>query len=68
MVEQRNKLLLGERLELMQPGGANRVLEVEKLYDLEKNPIASTPHPRMLYYLPAADAAPTGAFLRRLRP
>jgi len=41
-------------------------IRIAGLLDLERKPIASTPHPLMLYYLPLPEAAAPGSFLRRL--
>jgi U32 family peptidase len=66
LIEQRNKISSGERLELVQPQGGHRDVLAAGLMDLERRPISSTPHPGMLYFLPLEEAAVPGAFLRRL--
>lgn len=65
LVEQRNRVLEGETLECVQPKGRHFTIENSQVYDLEFQPIASTPHPRMMYYLAMPEAAVQGAFLRR---
>ena len=65
LVEQRNKILAGDRLELVQPRGRHIALTADVILDLEMNPIASTPHPQMLFYLPMPEHVTTGAFIRR---
>ena len=66
LVEQRNKIQEGETVELVRPRGRHVDIRIAGLLDLERKPIASTPHPLMLYYLPLPEAAAPGSFLRRL--
>lgn len=65
LVEQRNKISLGDELELIQPRGRHIHIKADRIFDLEKNPIESTPHPQMLYYLPVGEHVASGAFVRR---
>jgi putative protease len=66
LVEQRNKIVAGEALELVAPQGRHIDLVAEGLLDLERRPITATPHPKMFYYLPVPEPVKQGAFLRRL--
>jgi len=66
LVEQRNKIVTGDWLELVQPEGRHQDVQALGLTDLERRPIGSTPHPQMFYYLPLTEAVVPGAFLRRL--
>lgn len=66
LVEQRNKVSSGENLELVTPKGRHIDLPACGMLDLERQPIDSTPHPQMFYYLPVPSAVPPGSFLRRL--
>ncbi len=66
LVEQRNKIQKGEHLELVQAKGRHGNIQVSEIYDLERQPINSTPHPQMFYYLPMANPVAPGSFLRRL--
>ena len=66
LVEQRNRILRGEWLELVQPKQGHIDIQALEILDLEKRPIESTPHPQMFYYLPLREAVPPGSFLRRL--
>lgn len=66
LIEQRNKISHGEALELVPPKGPHLDLIAEGLLDLERRPIASTPHPRMFYYLPVPEPVKQGSFIRRL--
>jgi putative protease len=65
LVEQRNRILLGDQLELIEPKGPFRPFTAETLLDLERKPIEATPHPRMLFYLPFTEAVPVDSFIRR---
>jgi len=66
LVQQRNKVSLGETIEIVQPKGRHLELQVQALLDLERRPITSTPHPKMYYYLPVAEPVRPGSFIRRL--
>ena len=46
---QRNKMTLGERIELLTPGKVGEEFPVDNLYDENMNPIDSTPHPYMTF-------------------
>lgn len=65
LVEQRNKINLGDNLELVQPRGRHIKLKADQIYDLEKKPIESTPHAQMMFYLPMDEHVTAGAFIRR---
>ncbi|NCC49498.1 MAG: U32 family peptidase, partial [Clostridia bacterium] len=65
LVEQRNRILKGESLECVQPKGRHFSIDRAQLFDLEFQPIRSTPHPRMMYYLALPEPAVQNAFLRR---
>ncbi len=66
LVEQRNRILAGEKLELVQPDGRHTDLLAAGLLDLDRRPIQATPHPRMYYFLPVPHPVQPGSFLRRL--
>jgi putative protease len=65
LVEQRNKIQTGDLLELVQPKGHDVIVTAAGLLDLEQKPIQSTPHPRMLYFLPCDEAVAPDSFIRR---
>jgi len=65
-VQQRNKVSAGETVELVQPKGRHLELVVQGLLDLERQPITSTPHPKMSYFLPVPQPVAPGSFIRRL--
>lgn len=45
-LEQRNKFLAGEEIEVMKPAGSNILARVEAIMDEEGNQIGSCPHPK----------------------
>ncbi len=66
LMEQKNRLQLGDSVELVQPHGPAVPFVVTKILDLEKQPLHATPHPQMLYYLPFAEPVRPGSYLRRV--
>jgi hypothetical protein len=38
----------------------------DRLLDLEQKPIQSTPHPRMLFYLPCDEPVAPDSYIRRI--
>ena len=61
---QRNKVSVGEPMELLTPGKAGRRLVCQHLYDEMHNEIVATPHPAMIYYLPVPFPVYPGDILR----
>lgn len=47
---QRNKMTLGDKVQLLSPNAVGRDVSIEALYDMDMQPIESTPHPQMLFY------------------
>lgn len=47
LIEQRNRILKGDEIEIMQPDGTNIPLIVEDMWDMEGCLITSAPHPQM---------------------
>lgn len=66
LVEQRNKIQTGDLLELIQPRGRDVTIIADRLLDLEQKPIQSTPHPRMLFYLPCDEPVAPDSYIRRI--
>ncbi len=66
LVEQRNRILAGDELELVQPRGRHTAVIARNMTDLEHQPIDSAPHPQMLFYLPLPIEAKPGSYLLRL--
>lgn len=53
---QRNKMSIGERANLLSPGTFGEDFIIGKMYDAEMNPIESTPHAKMEFYLELENA------------
>ncbi|WP_296557814.1 U32 family peptidase [uncultured Acetobacterium sp.] len=51
LIEQRNKVVLGDQIEIMIPGKGFFTQRIEILTDKSGAEIESTPHPKMRYYL-----------------
>ena len=56
--EQFNKMLPGDRANLLSPGTTGRDFTVGELFDAEMQPIPDTRHPRMTFYLRIENAKP----------
>ena len=50
---QRNKMSVGESVQILTPGKTGRDAVIGEMYDTEGNPIESTPHAKMEFYLKA---------------
>ncbi len=61
---QRNKMSSGEPAELLTPGQIGRQLVIGELYDENMNPIESTPHPYMTFYMKVSNEVQVGDILR----
>ena len=53
---QRNKMCVGEKANLLSPGGFGSDFVITALYDTEMNPISATPHAGMEFYIPLENA------------
>lgn len=60
---QRNKMCVGEGANILSPGKFGRDFVIGKMYDAEMNPIESTPHAGMEFYL-EIDSAEGGDIIR----
>lgn len=65
VVEQRNNMKVGETIEVMQPGAANFVQTIGKMFDAEGNSIAVAPHPQQIVTMPVSQPVVPYAMLRR---
>ena len=65
LLEQRNKLTVGDEVELLSPGSFGRAFTVSALFDENGDPIESTPHPGMAFTLPVPFPVKAGDLLRR---
>ncbi len=61
---QRNKMKLGDRIEVLTPGKVGVPMSVEALYDSDMSPIESTPHPYMTFRMPVPLALKAGDIIR----
>ena len=63
-IEQRNKFLLGDTLEVLQPKGPNQTLKVEHIENKDGDAVESAPHPREILTLNGIPGLVPGALLR----
>ena len=61
---QRNKMNLGDEIELLSPGKTGEPIEIMGLYDADMNPINSTQHPYMKFYIKTSKAVKPGDIIR----
>lgn len=64
LMEQRNKMVMGERVELLTPGKVGAPLSVEALYDADHEEIDATRHPYMRFYMKADKPLSAGDIIR----
>jgi len=63
---QRGKILAGDSLEILTPSGPNISIENAEIFDpLTFEPIESTPHAEMPFYLKSPLPAPPNSFIRK---
>lgn len=65
VISQRNKISEGDLLHILMPYGHHEPILAEGLLNENREPIQSTPHAKMLYYLPVKEALPAFTFLSR---
>ena len=61
---QRNKMCLGDEIELLTPGNIGAPLTVTELYDGERQPITDTKHPYMKFYMKMPVPVSAGDIIR----
>ena len=64
LMSQRNKMTRGDSAELLSPGKTGRALVVSDLFNEESEPIDSTPHPYMQFYMKTPFVVKPGDILR----
>ena len=64
-IEQRNKLSVGESIEVMKPDGANITVTVQRIVDEEGNDMESAPHPKQVLYIDLGQPLAMYDILRR---
>ncbi len=65
LCRQKNKIFTGEIMETLSPGKPCRKFKPTVLLDFEGNPIDSTPHAHMKFYMDIPVVLPTGTFIRK---
>ena len=63
-LSQRNKMCIGDVVELLTPGKTGEKIICDKLFDADMNPIQSTPHPYMTFYMKMPHSVNVGDILR----
>lgn len=63
-LSQRNKMTRGEPIEYLTPGSVGKVIEIAELYDEQMQPIESTPHPYMIFYMKTDVRLKAGDIIR----
>ncbi len=64
LLEQRNKMSVGGRVEFLTPGEVGKPLEFDALYDLDMSPIESSKHPYMRFYMSTKTHLRSGDIIR----
>ena len=64
LMEQRNKMVLGDSVELLTPGSVGTPLAFDALFDESHEPIESTKHPYMRFYMRTASPIKAGDIIR----
>ena len=63
-IEQRNKFILGDTIEVLMPKGKNKILVVETLINAAGKAVSEAPHPNEILYINGLDSIVPGALLR----
>ena len=61
---QRNKMKVGDEIEILTPGSVGRPFTVNEIFDTDGNPIDSTPHPYMTFYMRTDRPLSVGDIIR----
>lgn len=67
-ISQRNKFSVGEKIEVMKPGGDNIETSVLGIWDEEGNPMESAPHPKQTLFIDLGMELERFDILRRKEP
>lgn len=65
VIEQRNNIKIGQKIEIMQPGKPNFTQVITEMFDMEDKPISAAPHPQQLFKMPMSQDVVNFAMLRR---
>lgn len=63
-MSQRNKMVASDKIEILTPGRVGREILDFELLDEDKNPIESTPHPYMTFYMKTKETIKPGDIIR----
>ncbi|MBK5251165.1 MAG: U32 family peptidase [Peptostreptococcaceae bacterium] len=66
-IEQRNKFVIGDEIEIMSPGFQSFKQTVTELYDENMNPVMDAPHPKGEFYMSTSQPVKAFDILRKLR-
>ncbi len=64
LLEQRNKMSVGDRVEFLTPGSVGNELEYDKMFDENLAEIPSSPHPYMRFYISTKTELKSGDIIR----
>lgn len=64
-IEQRNRLMLGDEIEVLQPGRPYFAQVIEQMENKEGEKIDVAPHPQMVFKIPMANPVVADSILRR---
>lgn len=64
-IEQRNRMFVGEEIEVVNPEGDFFVQTIDSMKNIDGEPIESAPHPQMIVYMPMKQAVVQYTMVRR---
>jgi putative protease len=64
-IQQRNKFVLGDTLEIMKKNGENIEIVIEQMYDEDNNPVQEAPHPKQILHIPLGVEVEKDEILRK---
>ncbi len=65
IIEQRNKFVVGDELEVMKTNGENLIIKPEKIFDMDNNPQTEAPHPKQLLKIPVSEYLEKNLIIRK---
>lgn len=65
VIEQRNRIIKGDYIEIMQPNGRDIGFTVDEMRDMEGNLIDSAPHPQMKFTIKVPEPVEVNSMLRK---
>ena len=64
LFSQRNKMIIGDEIELLTPGEVGKPLTVQQMQDEDGNPLSATSHPYMNFYMKVPFEVKPGDIIR----